>query len=89
MAKKINDGDMVVITKPCRVDQYWYDPSMIRGSYDFMFLLPGLTGKVVHARTPCASYNPKIEPPFFANVDVEYMGKTWRVREFHDHFKRL
>jgi len=86
MAKEIKDGDTVIITKPCRVDQYWYDPDTNNGSYDFMFLLPGLTGKVIHSKTPCVSYKPGKEPPFFANVDVEYMGRIWRVREFHDHF---
>lgn len=85
----MKDGSKVILTKPCRVDGYWYDPSMMRGCWDLLYLLPGCIGRVIKARTPCVHYNPKTEPAFFANVDVEYMGKTFRVREFHDHFKEI
>jgi hypothetical protein len=81
----MKDGDIVLLVKPCRVDQYWYDPGMLRGSYDFCYLLPGLTGKVIRAKTPCVTYR-KDKPIYFANVDVEYMGSTYRVRDYHDHF---
>lgn len=85
----MKDGDTVVLTKPCRVDRYVYDRERDMSSWDFMYLLPGCVGKVIRAKTPCVLYAPKKEPAFFANVDVEYMGETHRVREFHDHFERV
>ena len=86
----IEDGDTVVLTQPCRVDGYWFDPGyMNRGCWDLAYLLPGLKGTVIKAKTPCVLYNPKNQPSFFANVDVEYLGKTYRVREFHDHFEKV
>lgn len=84
----MKDGDTVVLTKPCRVSRYVYDNDRDMYSWDFMFLLPGSVGKVIAAKTPCPLHNKK-GPAFFANVDVEYMGATFRVREFHDHFKRV
>jgi len=89
MRAKFKDGARVRLIKPCRVDRYWYDEHLPRGSYDFMYLLPGLEGLVIRAKTPCALYNPKTEPSFFANVDVIYKGEKFRVREFHDHFKEI
>lgn len=87
---QIKDGDQVVLTKPCKVDQYWFCPEhMSHGTWEFAYLLPGAVGTVIRANTPCVMYNPNTEPSFFANVDVTYMGLRFRVREFHDHFRRL
>lgn len=86
----LKDGDRVTLTKPCKVDRYWFDPEfMSRGSYDFAHMLPGAEGVVVRAKTPCVTYAPGREPAFFANVDVACMGHTFRVREFHNHFKKV
>lgn len=82
----MKDGDTVKLTKPCKVDRYYFD-NFGFGRWDFMFLLPGAIGTVIKAKTPCVRYNPKTEPAFFANVDVAYMGAVYRVREFHNHFR--
>jgi hypothetical protein len=86
---RLQDGDAVQLTKPARVDGYWHDPIHAqRGCWDRLFLLPGATGRVIHARTLCVTQR-KGEPHYFANVDIKYMGQTHRVRVFHNCLRRV
>lgn len=77
------DGDTVVLLEPARVDGYWYDPdTMIRGSYDNHFMLPGSVGTVIKAKTP-AVWSGGDLPDYFANVDIPHCGVVSRVRVYH------
>lgn len=87
--KAIQDGDVVALRSPARVDGYWFcESTMVRGCWTRMHLLPGSLGRVVRANTPCIQAGPK-GPKVFANVDIKYMGETLRVRVFHKELIKL
>lgn len=86
---RLKDGDTVTLTEPARVDGYWFCSStMSRGSWDRMHMLPGAKGVCVKARTPKV-LRAKGESPYFANVDIPYLGETLRVRVLHNQLKRV
>lgn len=78
---RLKDGDEVTILEPARVD--WYIPEF--QSWTLMHFLPGTQGRVVRARTPCVT---GAGTRYFANVDIDYMGSTYRVRVAHETLKR-
>jgi hypothetical protein len=85
----LKDGDKVETLVSVRVDGYWYDPEyMARGCWDKMYFLPGTVGTIIHAKTPCA--RAKLSgPQYFSNMDIEYMGQTYRVRPFQHELRRM
>lgn len=88
---RLRDGDTVELLEPARVDQYWYCDFLGRSSWDLMYFLRGVTGKVIRARTPCtSSFKGKGENSCcFANVGIDCMGITYRVRVFHNTIRRV
>lgn len=85
----LKDGDQVITIKPALVSSYVYCPDYApNGIWKSLTVLPGTPGTVVKAKTPCVLHSPS-EPQFFANVDVEIMGKTYRLREFQNFFKKV
>lgn len=89
---RLRDGDAVKLLEPARVDGY-IPPSdaFSRGTWDLMYFLPGTTGKVIRARTPCVTARKGVgeNTCCFANIDIDYMGSTYRVRVFHDTIRRI
>lgn len=89
---RLRDGDTVELLEPTRVDGY-IPPSdaFSRGTWDLMYFLPGTVGTTIRARTPCVSAfkGGGENTCCFANVDISYMGKTYRVRVFHNTIRRV
>lgn len=85
---RLKDGDQVTLMNPARVDGYWFNAgTMVRGSWDSHFMLPGCAGTVVKARTPCVC-SPSGRTAYFANVEIVHNGVTSRIRVAHNQLKR-
>jgi hypothetical protein len=85
---RLKDGDQVVLLESTPVAGYWFcQDTMTRGCWEKMHLLAGCVGRVIRARTPCVTAKPG-QPKCFANVDIDYMGNTHRVRVFHSALRR-
>lgn len=86
---RLKAGDTVVLREPARVDQYIVpDGAFSRGTWDFMYVLRGVRGVVVNPRTPCITSKDG-KTCYFANVDIPFEGKTYRVRVFHNTIRRV
>ncbi len=86
---KLKEGDLVELLEPASVSGYWFcRDTMLRGCWENMSLLAGCAGRVITARTPCVTAKPG-QPMYFANVDVDYMGSSHRVRVFHSALRKV
>lgn len=85
---RLKDGDVVQLLATASVDGYLFDPATNQSTWDRMCVLAGTSGIVAIARTPRVC-SVKGESLYFANVDVQLMGETLRIRVPHRAVRRV